>query len=220
MIRAVLFDLDNTLIDFMKMKTKCIDASITAMTKSGLKMSKKKAEEELFKLYDVYGIEYEFIFQKFLKKVLGKVDLKILASGIVAYRQVRAGYLEPYHGVKDTLKALKRKGLKLGIVTDAPKVNAWIRLVSMGVEDYFDVIVCSGIKKKPDSLPFRKALKQLGVKPTEALMIGDWPERDVTGAKRLGIKSCFAKYGYVGTKKVRIKPDCEINCVEDILKIV
>lgn len=218
MIKAVLFDLDNTLIDFMKMKKMCIEAASTAMADSGLKMSKEEIEKELYKVYDKYGIEYERVFQKFLK-TKGTINYKALASAIIAYRKVKASFLEPYPGVEKTLLKLKEKGLKLGIITDAPKLNAWTRLVSLRIADFFDVVVCSGKNKKPDSLPFRKALKSLNVKAEDSLMVGDWPERDVQGARKIGMKTCFAKYGY--TKgNVKSGADHEINNFEEILKIV
>ncbi len=218
MIKAVLFDLDNTLIDFMKMKKMCIEAASSAMADSGLKMSKEEIEKELYKVYDRYGIEYERVFQKFLK-TKGRIDYKILASAIIAYRKVKASFLTPYPGVEKTLLKLKEKRLKLGIITDAPKLNAWMRLVSLGITEYFDIVICSGKNKKPHSLPFRKALKSLDVKAEEALMVGDWPERDVLGAKKIGMKTCFAKYGY--TKgKIKSGADYEIENVEDLLKIV
>ena len=120
MIKGVLFDLDNTLIDFMAMKKKCSSAAVSAMVKAGLKMSEKRALKVLFELYDCVGIEYKYIFQKFLRKY-GKVDYKVLSAGIVAYRKAQIKYMQPYPAVKPTLQKLKRKGLKLAIVSDAPR---------------------------------------------------------------------------------------------------
>ena len=77
-IKAILFDMDNTLIDFMTMKRKCCEAAIDAMISAGLKMKRKKALRLLFELYDKYGIEYQQIFQKFLESTGGKIDYKIL----------------------------------------------------------------------------------------------------------------------------------------------
>lgn len=74
MIKAVLFDLDNTLIDFMRFKNKCCEAAIEEMISAGLRMNKEKASSLLFKIYDKYGIEHKMIFQKFLKKAIGEID--------------------------------------------------------------------------------------------------------------------------------------------------
>ena len=66
MIKAVLFDLDNTLIDFMKVKRSSVNAAINAMLAAGIKLKKKKATKILYGLYKKHGIEHQQIFQKFL----------------------------------------------------------------------------------------------------------------------------------------------------------
>jgi putative hydrolase of the HAD superfamily len=203
MIKAVIFDLDNTLINFLKMKKLSCSAAIDAMIGAGLNVEHEKAIKVLFELYDKYGLEEKTIFQKFLKKLTGKVDYRILANGIVAYRKVRTGFLEPYPNVDYVLLKLKGRGIKLGIITDAPKLKAWIRLASMKLSNYFDVVVAfeDTKKLKPSKLPFKAALKKLKLKPSECLMVGDWPERDIKGAKAIGMKTCFARYGNPKVKK-------------------
>ena len=221
MIKAVLFDLDNTLIDFMKVKRSSVDAAIDAMLAAGVKVKKKKAEKILYALYKEHGIEHQQIFQKFLKAILGRVDYQILAEGIVAYRKTQAGILMPYSAVIPTLKKLKKLRLKLAIVSDAPRLRAWLRLVEMGLQDYFDVVVCfedTG-KYKHTGLPFRRALKLLKLKPENCLMVGDWPERDIVGAKKHGIRTIFARYG--ATKKVAASgADFEIDSVSEVVNVV
>ncbi|MBU0629062.1 MAG: TIGR02253 family HAD-type hydrolase [Nanoarchaeota archaeon] len=220
MIKAILFDLDNTLIDFMRMKKNSCEAAISAMIDAGLKINKEKAITALFKLYDKHGLEENKIFQKFLKEETGEVDYRILANAIVAYRGVRSSYMQPYPHTDYVLIKLKSKGIKLGIVTDAPKLKAWIRLMSMKIGNFFDVVVAYEDTKqlKPSSLPFEAALKKLKLKPEECLMVGDMPHRDVEGAKKLGIKTCFAKYGNQKIKES--KADHEINDIKELLKIV
>ena len=220
MIKAVIFDLDNTLIDFMKMKQLSCDAAVSSMIDAGLNVSKDKAMKELFLLYDKYGLEEKTIFQKFLKKVAKKLDYEILASGIVAYRRVRAGFLEPYPHVTDVLFELKRRGIKLAIVSDAPRLKAWIRLVSMKINHLFDVVVTFDDTKemKPSTMPFKVAFKKLKVNPQECLMVGDRPERDIKGAKKLGMLTCFAKYG--NPKAKSSGADYEINDIKELLEIV
>ncbi len=220
MIKAVIFDLDNTLIDFWKMKHMCCEAAISSMIDAGLKVNKNSALKLLFEMYDKYGLEDPKIFQKFLKKVTNEVDIKILAHGVVAYRKVKFGFLEPYPHVHSVLLKLKQRGVKLAIVSDAPKLKAWGRLASMKIGDYFDVVVAfeDTNKHKPSPLPFEAALKALKVKPEECLMVGDWPERDIAGAKRMGMNTAFAKYG---NKKVKSSgADYVLHDVKQLLNIV
>ncbi|MBI2651023.1 TIGR02253 family HAD-type hydrolase [Candidatus Woesearchaeota archaeon] len=220
MIKAVIFDLDNTLIDFLKMKRLSCSAAIDAMIGAGLSVKHDEAIKMLFELYDKYGLEEKTIFQKFLKKVAGKIDYKILANGVVAYRRVRTGFLEPYPNVDYVLLKLKSKGIKLAIVTDAPKLKAWIRLASIKLTNYFDVVVAfeDTERLKPSKLPFKAALKKLKLNPEECLMVGDWPERDIKGAKSLGMKTCFARYGNPKVKKSYA--DYEITDIRMLLGII
>jgi len=220
MIKAILFDLDNTLIDFMEMKKRSCDAAISAMIDAGLNVKKQQSLKILFQLYDQYGYEDRLVLQKFLLKVLKKVDYRILAYGIVAYRRVRSSFLEPYPHTSYVLLKLKSKGIKIAIVTDAPKIKAWIRLASMKIADFFDIVVTfedTG-RLKPNKMPFKAALKQLKLKPEQCLMVGDMPQRDILGAKKLGIKTCFASYGARKPKKV--DSDYVIKDIKDLLNIV
>lgn len=221
MIEAILFDLDNTLMDFMLMKRKSCESAIDSMVNAGLKMGRERAMRILFDLYGEKGIEYNRIFQEFLRKTIRKVDYRILAKGIVAYRKAQIAYVKPYPGTVRTLIKLKEKRMKLGIVSDAPSVNAWIRLVEMNIGDFFDVVITlheTG-KKKPSKVPFLKAVREIGVKPENVLFVGDWPERDIMGAKALGMKTAFAKYGSQEKTK-KHGADYELDKIEDLLKIV
>ena len=162
----------------------------------------------------------DLIFQHFLKKVTGKVDYKELAYAINAYRNARAAVLTPYPGTKSTLIKLKEKKMKLAIVSDAPKLKAWLRLTAMKIDDFFDVVVAKEDtgRTKPSRLPFRAALGNLKLKPEECLMVGDMPDRDMKGARALGMKTCFAKYGYKGKKKA--KADYAIDDISELVSLV
>lgn len=222
-IKAILFDLDQTLIDFMKMKRMCVTNAVDAMIDAGLKMSREKAEKKMFGLYDKYGIEYQKIFQAFSKAVLGKVDFKIIGAGISAYRQTKIAYVVPYPHVIPTLTELKNRGLKLVIISDAPRIQAWIRLCDLKLHHLFDFVITIGDVKraKPSALPFKKALETLGMNSSEVLVVGDNPKRDILGAKKLGIKTVLARYGTEkGFADGRIKADYEINDIADLLKIL
>ena len=220
MIKAVIFDLDNTLIDFMRMKTLSCEAAMDAMISSGLKIGKKRGMRILFQLYHKHGLEYQRIFQVFMRKVHGRIDYAIMASGIVAYRRVKEGLLYPYPNVVPTLNRLKRK-YKLVILSDAPRIQAWIRLVAMNIQDKFDHVITfddTGVKK-PGKKPFLYALKKLKLNPNECLMVGDSLKRDMAPSKKLGFKTAFAKYG-CNREKARVKPDYILkHSIDELLKI-
>lgn len=221
MYKAVLFDLDMTLIDFIKMKHMSCEAAIEAMIDAGLAIKRKEAKKILFGLYDKHGIEHQLIFQEFLKEVLGRVDYKLLANAITAYRKTQASVLKPYPGTKATLLRLREKGLKLGIVSDAPRMRAWLRLAEMGLTDFFDVVVTlddTG-KLKPDKIPFEAAVKKLGVDAGDILFVGDNPERDIKGAKQAGMGTALAKYGQ-WVKSNGVKADHNLKQVSDVLRAV
>ena len=224
-IKAILFDIDNTLIDFIKMKEMCCEAAIDAMIKKGLKAEKKQALKELYYIYRGIHFEGRDVFQRFLKKVMGRVDYKILAHGINAYRKVRFDVLETYPEVVPTLKKLKKKGLKLGVVSDAPRVKAWTRLAAVGLDGLFDfVLTFEDVKvKKPHKIPFEKALEKLKLEPGQILFVGDNPKKDILGANKIGMKTVLAKYGQWNFSKQESEyetPDFEIEKFSEILELV
>ena len=62
-------------------------------------------------------------------------------------------------------------------------------------------------------------LKKLEVKPEEALMVGDWAERDIIGASKLGMKTAFAKYGDTFNTEVH-NADFELNDIAELIDII
>ena len=228
MIKAVIFDLDNTLVDLMEMKKLAVRASVDAMIDAGLDIEREKAVDLFEKMYMNFNIEDRKIFQKFLKKVDGKVDIRMLCYAILAYRRIKSGHLVPYPGARRTLLALKAMGLKLAIVSDAPRERGWLRVCATKLDEFFDVIVTFDDTKalKPSHKPFLFATKKLGISPAEALMVGDFPERDMMGAKALGMKTAFAKYGYDSyakyrkKQKTKVSADVVLHKVSDLLDYV
>jgi len=221
MIKAIIFDLDNTLVDFMKMKKMAIEAAIYSMIDSGLDLTFDNALSIIDEIYKVQGIEYQKVFDLFLQKIYNKIDNKILAAGIVAYRKAREAALTPYPRVFSTLMNLAKMGLKLGILSDAPSREAWLRLAYLNMHNLFDAVVTyddTG-KRKPDPEPFLEILHRLNSKPNEALMVGDWAERDISGAAKLGMKTAFAKYGDTFNTKIH-NADYELNSIEDLIEII
>jgi len=221
MVKAVIFDLDNTLVDFMAMKRQAIDAAVHAMIDAGLNLPPEEIKTRIDTIYKERGIEFQNVFDQLLYDVFNKVNYKILSAGIISYRRAREAALVPYPHVYMTLVELLKLGIRLGVVSDAPAREAWLRLCYLNFHHIFHSVVTfedTGMRK-PNPEPFRKALELLGVKPQDALMVGDWAERDIIGAANIGMKTVFARYGDTfGT--VDPKADYEVTDVKEILRIV
>ena len=70
MIEAVIFDLDNTLMDFMKMKSMSIDSAINGMIEAGMDIEFNESKDHIYSIYESKGYEYQEVFDDFIKKKL------------------------------------------------------------------------------------------------------------------------------------------------------
>lgn len=221
MIKAIVFDLDNTLTDFMKMKEAAIQAAIDGMIDAGFRLPREQLRERVRAIYNERGLEFQRVFDELLEREFGEVDPKILASGIVAYRRARESELVLYPHAQLVLLELVKRGIRLGVVSDAPRLQVWMRLCALGLQHVFDAVVTfddTG-ERKPAPAPFREVLRRLGTDPAEAMMIGDWAERDVVGAKGLGMTTVFARYGDTFDTKVS-GADYDIDDLLELVGIV
>ncbi len=118
--------------------------------------------------------------------------------------------------------------LKLAVLSDAPKLKCWIRLAYMNITEYFDAVVTFDDTQthKPSPLAFEVALSRLKLQPSEVLMVGDNRERDVLGARKVGIKTVHAAYGVsdIQTKNYHqgandIRADYDLKKFSDILSL-
>ncbi len=221
MIKAVIFDLDNTLVDFMLMKNQAVDAAINAMRDAGLNLSAGEIRQRIDQIYDERGIEFQSVFDELLYREFSKINHKILAAGVIAYRRAREAALVPYPHVTMTLIDLTKMQLKLGVVSDAPGKEAWLRLCYLNFHHLFDAVVTydDTRTRKPNPEPFQKVMEMLKIKPAEALMVGDWAERDVLGAAQVGMKTVFARYGNTFGTEIS-NADYDIDDITQVIGIV
>ncbi len=221
LVKGVVFDLDNTLLDFMKMKEFAVKSAIKGMIEAGLKVNEDSSYTEIIAIYEKFGWENQKVFDVFIEKQIGYVEHKFLASGIVAYRRAREANLMAYPNVNKTLMALAKAGIKLGVVSDAPSREAWMRIYYLNLYHFFDAVITfddTG-KTKPSEKPFRMSLEKLDLLPKETIMLGDWPDRDVVGAKKIGMRTAFARYGDTfGT--VNSGADWDLNDIYELVTII
>jgi len=227
-IQAVIFDLDNTLTDFMKAKEVAIQAAVDAMIDAGLQKERQTAVDEIFALYKAKGIEHQRIFNLYLEQVLGANSDRMLAAAVIAYRRARDGAQVTYPHTRSVITKLLKTGYKLAVVSDAPRFEAWLRLTGLGLQHSFDVVLTHDDTgaHKPDPRPFQMALEMLDVRPERALVIGDWKERDILGGRNAGLHTVYARYGDLYSKYTDkletegTEPDFVVDDLEELLGVL
>ncbi len=221
MIKSIIFDLDNTLLDFMKMKSVSIKAAVNAMIDVGMEINREQAVDEIFNIYDSKGYEHQEVFNEFIIKKIGNINYKYLAAAIVEYKKAKEISLNLYPDVIPTLNKLLSMNLNLGIVSDAPSREAWMRLYTLDLHNFFDDVVTfndTGVYK-PAKEPFIKISEKLNANLEECMMVGDWPERDIKGAGQLGMKTAFAKYGST-EDIIDSGADYDLDSLSEIIDII
>ncbi|MFA4982602.1 MAG: HAD-IA family hydrolase [Candidatus Micrarchaeia archaeon] len=224
MLKAVLFDLDNTLLDFSGFKRESALAAAKAMKQAGVPHDEKMIYGKIFEIYEKKGIEYQLTFNEVLHE-LGIENPsqfeRAKQAAIIAYTKKKFDLIKPRQKVIQTLNSLKGR-YNLGIVTDAPKDKAWQRLILAGLDGYFFPVVTFSDTNvhKPSTTPFKRALVFIKVLPSECLYVGDNPERDIIGAKKIGMRTCLAKYGCVEYKEEMDIADYTIEKFEELKNVI
>ena len=128
----------------------------------------------------------------------------------------------------EVLAELKQRGYKLGVITNtvtSREEHVRIALRKIDCEKYFDVIVTSvdvGCNK-PDKKIFLTALKMLGVKPKEALMVGNRITADIAGGNQLGMTTVLLKWNKRYPEKItspKEQPTHVIKSLKELPKLV
>jgi putative hydrolase of the HAD superfamily len=223
MLKSILFDLDNTLLEFSRFKRESALAAAKAIRNSGVDVPERELYDGIFQIYEEKGIEYQKTFGDLLQSLGVNKHLleRAKQAAIIVYTKKKFEVLTPRPKVMQTLSSLRSR-YKLAIVTDAPRDKAWQRLILAGLDGYFYPVVSftdTG-EHKPSQAPFKRALMLLKVQPSECLYVGDWPERDIIGAKRAGLHTCLAKYGCQDYLAEADVSDYKIERFEELVKVV
>ncbi len=180
MIKAVIFDMDGVIVDSEPIH---IEAEKQTLLKYGVKIT----TEEL-RTYTGTTAEFEF------NDIIRKYKLNTTAKTLFDEKEVIMFKLleertEPTKGVIDLIKNLKQQGFKLGIATSGHRKLAQYYLNRLGIESFFDTVVCAEdiTRSKPDPEIFLKAAERLGVEPAQCVVVED-AKLGVEAATRAGMK--------------------------------
>ena len=224
-VKAVLFDLGNTLYDKEQYLKVSFD-NVAAHLEEKLKLEKKITLKLLNRIWKIRTSHYEFLFKDLLE-IFGIYSAKSLDELISVYHNTK-GKLLPYKGVTQLLDYLKKK-YKIGLVTDGHPQMQRNKVKLLGWDKPrkpFDVIIYTAdydkSYMKPNPFVYQLAAEKLGVTPKETVFVGDNPYDDFVGAKEIGIFTVRVLQGEF--KSIRLdkshEADVVINDITQLKKIL
>lgn len=210
MIKAAIFDLGSTLIAFQgewptvledstRALTDSLHASGVAFDREGFSAAFRQDNERYQRQRQIDHLERTTAFV--LRQVLQAQGIPEPPADVLreALRKMYAVSEACWRRVPETeevLQALRRKGLRLGLLSNAGDAENVDRLIDQaGLRPYFDPIVVSasiGIRK-PDRRAFEPILEAWRVHPSEVVMIGDTLGEDILGAQRCGLHQIWVR---------------------------
>lgn len=169
MIKAVIFDLDGTLLNRDASVQKFIDNQYDRLNKWVGHIPKGIYTSRFIEL-DCRGYVWkDKVYQKLVNEfTITKITWE---NFLHDYLEQFKNSCVPFPHLNSVLKGLKSKSIKLGIITNGKGQFQMDNIEALGIEKYFETIIVSeweGIKK-PDPLIFKKALEQLSVSPYESI---------------------------------------------------
>lgn len=195
--RIVAFDLDNTLIDILLLKTRAAEAAAWALADAGMDIHPHKAARAIVNLALELGLDRDDIVDHYIQRKLNRVDSRLSAIGRHAYQRAEDANATAYPRAHSTLLELTRRGYTLILITDAPRARAMSRLQAARLSAFFRHIITvedTGTGKSTPA-PYEAAAQLLCARPRDIVMVGDNPRLDIGTANAYGCQTILAKYG-------------------------
>ncbi len=208
-IRALLFDVNGTLIDIEtdEWMEECYRAIAHYLTYQGIGLRRGEVRDLYFQImkeqfaastekypeFDVVAVWREVLFRQATEHTRS-LDPDKLQQMPLFLAEVQRGIsrkrLAAFPQTHEILAQLKTR-YRLAVVSDAQSAYGVPELRAAGLAEYFAPIVISGDYgyRKPDARLFQTALTELQVRPEEAIFVGNDRFRDVLGARRVGMKT-------------------------------
>ena len=209
-IRAVIFDLDGTLIVH--------------------KLKLREAKEEFLRnlrerLNNVVEFSPDSPIASILEEMSGEERMaafKIMSEVFEPYEMMAAEVAELREDVIEVLEELKRRNIKLAIATNNSRMSTRLSLKNTSIEGFFDTVVTRDdvFDLKPNSQIILKTIEKLGVKAGEAIHVGD-TVYDIIAAKNAGVRA-IALVGGAHARELleSANPDYLINSFKEIFQVI
>lgn len=219
MIKAVFFDLDDTLYDTSGFAKLARRAAINVMIDAGLPLSSDEAYRMLKGIISEKGSNYDKHFNVLTKRVFGEEKPLLIALGMITYHNVKFALLRLFPETMSTLIYLKSKGYHLGVISNGVTIKQWEKLIRLGLHHFFDEVVTSqeaGVEK-PDERIFQLALDKMGCKAEKSVMIGNKFSDDISGAINIGMSAILVNSNLTEKEREYLKEkDIEVDVVPNI----
>lgn len=207
-IRAVYFDLDDTLCAFMETAVKARRQAFEELVQPRLGLEIDTIDGAYKKVFEIMyeSVHYEPWRSLYLKNgrptrtetmrrmldELGIEDCRLASLVSERYSRLRAEMLKLFEDALPTLKVLK-PSYKIGLITNGPAYEQREEIEVLGLESWFDSIAIEGEIGigKPHREIFERALSDLQVQPQEAIFIGNSWSHDVMGAFQSGMHAIW-----------------------------
>jgi len=219
--RAVLFDFDNTLVNYTLAEKEALTATLRHF---GI-IRDERDWDAFFACYEPVSSDHWrkrdgraprdmtlMTFRDTLERFLGRSDVAEQITDMYWDRFCNTCHLEP--GARELLSHLSGR-YRLGLVTNGYAEAQRKRLAACGIGGLFQAVVISdevGLRK-PDPRMFDLALRQLDASPDEALYVGDSIQDDYRGARNAGLAFCYYNPG-----RKPLEPDVSPDFVVDSLE--
>jgi phosphoglycolate phosphatase len=212
--QMILLDLDGTLIDSVPDLAFCVDAMMERLGRP------PHGEAEVRKWVG-NGVE-----RLVRRALVGQLDgdppeedyERAYPIFIELYRESTSRHSVLYPGVREGLDYLTAEGYPLGCVTNKAAQFTEPLLRDLGIRDAFGIVISGDSlpRKKPDPLPLLHAAEHFGVRPEDALMVGD-SVSDVKAARAAGFGIVCMSYGYNHGRDIReAEPDAVMDSLVEL----
>lgn len=231
-IKAVLFDLDETLIDaeagLREAHDRISETLSTFFEQNGVQMGVSLLHSKMKLFDDRMNRESRYDRDEWWPILISEVRSDLIVSQgfaralTIEYWNAYSQYSPPYSDTITTLNHLRRHGYKLGLVTDTdgtPGLKAQ-RINKLSFRDFFSVVIVAGEdtpELKPNPTPFLKASESLGITNQSSVFVGDKPFTDIAGAKAAGMKTIHVRRREWNSN---VEADVTIESLTDLVGIL
>lgn len=225
-IQAAIVDLDGTMVDTLgdfevALNRALADLDLPPVTRALVQRTVGKGSEHLVRSVLAHQLALPDV-QAAAPKVLQWPEADAFALTLLRYQHhylfINGQFADVYPGVVEGLQQMRDAGLQLACLTNKPLAFASGLLADKGLDTFFSYVFGgdSFELKKPDPLPLFKTCEALGVKPWQALMVGD-SSNDAQAARAAGCPVVLVRYGYNHGEPVdAVDADAHVDSLVDI----